>query len=34
MEPYPTTSEQFRARIEADIARWKPVIDAANIKIN
>src|SRR5262252_5891508 len=34
MEPYPSTPEQFRARIEADIARWKPVIEAANIKIN
>jgi tripartite-type tricarboxylate transporter receptor subunit TctC len=34
MEPIPTTPEQFRARIEADIARWKPVIEAANIKVN
>jgi tripartite-type tricarboxylate transporter receptor subunit TctC len=34
MEPIPTTPAQFRARIEADIARWKPVIDAAHIKIN
>jgi tripartite-type tricarboxylate transporter receptor subunit TctC len=34
MEPVPTTSEQFRARIEADIVRWKPVIEAANIKVN
>ena len=34
MEPIPTTPEQFRARIDADIARWKPVIEAANIKVN
>jgi tripartite-type tricarboxylate transporter receptor subunit TctC len=34
MEPLPTTSEQFRARIADDIARWKPVIEAANIKVN
>jgi tripartite-type tricarboxylate transporter receptor subunit TctC len=34
MEPLPTTPEEFRARIDADIARWKPVIEAASIKIN
>jgi len=34
MEPVPDTPEEFRARVEADIARWKPVIEAANIKIN
>jgi tripartite-type tricarboxylate transporter receptor subunit TctC len=34
MEPVPDTPAEFRARIEADIARWKPVIDAAKIKIN
>jgi tripartite-type tricarboxylate transporter receptor subunit TctC len=34
MEPLPTTPEEFRARIDADIARWKPVIEAANIKMN
>jgi len=34
MEAIPTTPEEFRARIDADIARWKPVIEAANIKIN
>ena len=34
MEPIPTTPAEFRARIEADIARWAPVIKAANIKIN
>jgi tripartite-type tricarboxylate transporter receptor subunit TctC len=34
MEPIPDTPSEFRARIEADIARWRPVIAAANIKIN
>src|SRR5262245_10544062 len=34
MEPIGNTPEQFRARIDADIARWTPVIRAANIKIN
>jgi tripartite-type tricarboxylate transporter receptor subunit TctC len=34
MEPIPDTPAGFRARIEADIARWKPVIAAAHIKIN
>jgi tripartite-type tricarboxylate transporter receptor subunit TctC len=34
MEPIPDTPAQFRARIDADIARWAPVIAAANIKIN
>jgi tripartite-type tricarboxylate transporter receptor subunit TctC len=34
MEPTPSTSEEFRARINADIARWKPVIEAANIRVN
>jgi tripartite-type tricarboxylate transporter receptor subunit TctC len=34
MEAIPTTPAQFRARIDADIARWKPVIEAASIKIN
>jgi tripartite-type tricarboxylate transporter receptor subunit TctC len=33
-EAIPTTPAQFRARTEADIARWKPVIEAAKIKIN
>lgn len=33
MEPVPDTPEQFRARINADIARWTPVIEAAKIKI-
>jgi tripartite-type tricarboxylate transporter receptor subunit TctC len=34
MEPIPSTPAQFRARIDSDIARWKPVIQAAKIKIN
>jgi len=34
MEPIPDTPAQFRARIDADMARWAPVIEAANIKIN
>jgi tripartite-type tricarboxylate transporter receptor subunit TctC len=34
MEPIPDTPAEFRARIDADIARWKPVIEAAKIKIN
>lgn len=34
MEPIPDTPAEFRARIDADIARWAPVIERANIKIN
>ena len=34
MEAIPTTPAEFRARIDADIARWTPVIRAANIKVN
>jgi tripartite-type tricarboxylate transporter receptor subunit TctC len=34
MEPIPTTSAQFRARITSDVARWTPVIKAAHIKID
>jgi len=34
MEPIPTTSAQFRARITADVSRWTPVITAAKIKID
>jgi tripartite-type tricarboxylate transporter receptor subunit TctC len=33
MEPIPGTSADFRARIDADIARWRPVIQAAKIKV-
>jgi tripartite-type tricarboxylate transporter receptor subunit TctC len=32
MEPIPGTPAEFRARVDAEIARWKPVIDAAKIK--
>ena len=34
MEPIPGTPAEFRARIDADIARWTPVIEAAKIKID
>jgi tripartite-type tricarboxylate transporter receptor subunit TctC len=33
MEPIPDTPADFRARIDAEIARWKPVIEAAKIKL-
>src|SRR5580700_995336 len=33
MEPIPGTPAEFRARIDADIARWRPVIQAAKIKV-
>jgi tripartite-type tricarboxylate transporter receptor subunit TctC len=34
MEPIPTTPAQFRARIDADLARWSPIIKALNLRIN
>lgn len=34
MEPVGNSPEQFRARIEGEIARWDPVIKAANVKVN
>ena len=34
MEPIPDTPADFRAHIAADVARWKPIIAAANIKIS
>jgi tripartite-type tricarboxylate transporter receptor subunit TctC len=34
MEPVPTTPAQFRAKIDADLARWAPVIKAIDLKIN
>ncbi len=34
MEPVGSTPEEFRARIDGEIARWSTVIKAANIKIN
>jgi len=33
MEPIPGTPAEFRARIDAEIARWRPVIDAAKIRV-
>ena len=34
MEPVGNSPAQFRALIDADLARWSPVIQAANIKVN
>jgi tripartite-type tricarboxylate transporter receptor subunit TctC len=34
MEPIPDTPADFRARIDADVRRWTPVIEAAHIRIN
>ncbi len=34
MEPIPTTPAEFRARIEADVKRWSPIIKAAHIRID
>jgi tripartite-type tricarboxylate transporter receptor subunit TctC len=34
MEAVGSTPEEFRARIDGEIARWAPVIQAENIKIN
>jgi tripartite-type tricarboxylate transporter receptor subunit TctC len=34
MEPDPDSPAEFRARVNADIARWTPVIEAAKIKID
>jgi tripartite-type tricarboxylate transporter receptor subunit TctC len=34
MEPIPTTPAAFRAHIEADLARWAPIIAAAKIRVN
>jgi tripartite-type tricarboxylate transporter receptor subunit TctC len=34
MEPIPGTPAEFRARIDADLARWAPVIRAAKIRVN
>ncbi len=33
MEPIPDTPAEFGARIDADIVRWRPVIEAAMIRI-
>src|SRR5215831_10599668 len=34
MEPIPTTPTQFRDKINADLARWTPVIKALDLKLN
>jgi len=34
MEPVGSTPAEFRARIDGEIARWAPVIKAAEIKVN
>ena len=34
MEPIGNSPAEFRARIEAEIGRWDPVIKAANVRIN
>jgi tripartite-type tricarboxylate transporter receptor subunit TctC len=34
MAPIPGTPAEFRARVDADLARWAPVIAAAKIKMN
>ena len=34
MEPIPTTPAQFRAKIDADLARWSPIIKALDLRIN
>ena len=34
MESAGSTPEEFRARIDGEIARWAPVIKAANVKVN
>lgn len=34
MEPVGNSPEAFKARIQGEIARWSPVIQATNIKIN
>jgi hypothetical protein len=34
MEPIGSSPEDLRVRMDGEIARWAPVIKAANIKIN
>ena len=34
MEPIGNTPAEFKAKMDADVARWGPVIKAANIRIN
>jgi tripartite-type tricarboxylate transporter receptor subunit TctC len=34
MEPIGSSPDEFRARIDSEIARWAPVIKAANVKVD
>jgi tripartite-type tricarboxylate transporter receptor subunit TctC len=34
MEPVGSTPQEFRALIDNEIARWRPVIEAADVKVN
>ncbi len=34
MEPVGSTPAEFRARIDGEIARWAPVIKAADVRVN
>ena len=34
IEPVGNTPEQFAAEIKADMARWKEVVERANIKVD
>ncbi len=34
MEPVGSSPKEFRAKIDGEIARWKPVIEALQLKIN
>ena len=34
MEPVGSTPEEFRALIDGEVARWAPMIKAANVKVN
>jgi tripartite-type tricarboxylate transporter receptor subunit TctC len=34
MEPIGSTPEALRARMDGEIARWAPVIESANVKLN
>jgi len=34
MEPVGSSPNELRARMDGDIARWAPVIKAANVKLN
>ena len=34
MEPVGSSPDVFRAKIDAEVTRWAPVIKAANVKVN